>query len=58
MTYNFDPERWYDNERAALELELKTGKINEKQYKKALADIEQRYDDMIDRLDGTYQVPE
>jgi hypothetical protein len=29
MTYNFDPERWYENE----------------------------YEEMLSRLDGTYQLP-
>lgn len=57
MTYNFDPDRWYDDERARLEAGRKTGKMNDREYKDALKDLERRYDDMLKRLDGTYQLP-
>ena len=56
MTYNFDPDRWLDNELAALELEFKTGRLNEsdvERHKDALMD---RYDEMVSRLDGTYRI--
>ena len=58
MTYNFDPDRWYENERAALEFRYKAGAMNEEEFRRALDDLSQRYEEMLDRLDGTYQIPE
>jgi len=55
LTYNFDPERWYDNERQAIEADFKSGKINAREYQAAIDDLDDRYDDMVGRLDGTYQ---
>ena len=57
MTYNFDPQRWYDDEQALLENRLKSGKIDVRQYEAALEDLHRRYEQMLDRLDGTYQLP-
>ena len=58
MTYNFDPDRWYEDERAILEARYKAGGISETEYTDAISELDRRYDEMIDRLDGTYQVPE
>ena len=57
MTYNFDPDRWYEDEREMLDARYKSGEISEQEYKKALSELDRRYDEMLDRLDGTYQVP-
>ena len=57
MTYNFDPDRWYENERALIEQRSKTGEINSREYEDAIRDLERRYNDMLARLDGTYQLP-
>ena len=57
MTYNFDPDRWYENERLALEEQLRSGELNARQYKEAIEELEKRYDEMVERLDGTYQIP-
>ena len=57
MTYNFDPDRWYENERSAIEAQYRLGKRTAKQYKDAIDDLQRRYDEMLDRLDGTYQIP-
>ena len=57
MTYNFDPDRWYEDERAILEARCKAGKMNEQEYKLAISDLDRRYDEMLMRLDGTYQIP-
>jgi len=57
MTYNFDPDRWYEDERAILVAQYKAGEFSEQEYKNAVSELDQRYDEMIDRLDGTYQVP-
>ena len=57
MTYNFDPDRWYDNERGILDAGLKTGDLSAEEYNQALSVLEHRYDEMLKRLDGTYQIP-
>jgi hypothetical protein len=57
MTYNFDPDRWYEDERGILDSRYKAGEMSELQYKAAVSDLDCRYDEMIARLDGTYQIP-
>jgi hypothetical protein len=57
VTYNFNPDRWYDNERLVIDERFRSGKINAREYKDAIDDLDCRYDDMLDRLDGTYQLP-
>ena len=57
MTYNFDPERWYENEYAALEVLHKKGDLNDKEFEQACTDLLDRYDEMLTRLDGTFQLP-
>ena len=58
MTYNFDPDRWYNDERGILEARHKAGEIGAQEYKDALSDLDRRLDEMLQRLDGTYQIPE
>ena len=58
MTYNFDPQRWYDNELALLEHRFKAGKMDAREYDAALEDLNRRYEQMLDRLDGSYQLPD
>ena len=57
MTYNFDPDRWLDNELAVLEVAFKAGRLKASDYEKQNDELMQRYDDMVARLDGTYQIP-
>ena len=57
MTYNFDPERWYDNELAYVTAKFESGELSLSEYEAAKADLDQKYDEMIARLDGTYQIP-
>jgi len=56
MTYNFDPDRWYDIEYRALKLSLGRGEISRMSFQKALEDLCRRYEEMTDRLDGTYRI--
>ena len=58
MTYNFDPDSWYERERQMLDALHRAGEISAREYKNALSELERRYDEMLDRLDGTYQLPE
>ena len=57
MTYNFDPDRWYENELAVIKERRKSGELNPSDYEQAVADLDRRYDKMLERLDGTYQIP-
>ena len=58
MTYNFDPDRWYENERAFLEARRGSGQLSDQEYDDALQKLESSYHDMVLRLDGTYSLPE
>ena len=57
MTYNFDPDRWYDNELAVLKERLRTAEFDAQEYEAAVADLDRRFDEMLERLDGSYQIP-
>ena len=56
MTYNFDPDRWYDNELAALEAAHRTGQLSDTEFERHKDRLMDRYDDMVARLDGTYRI--
>ena len=58
MTYNFDPDRWYESHRAALQGRRDRGEMGDEAFEAELADLERRYDEMLERLDGTYEIPE
>ena len=58
MTYNFDPDRWYDNEKAFLDRQYGSGEISKAAYRSALKSLEHRMEEMWVRLDGSYQLPE
>ena len=57
MTYNFDPERWYENQKAIVEARRRSGDLDAGAYEQALVDLDRRYEEMIARLDGTYRIP-
>ena len=57
MTYNFDPDRWYDNELAALKRKRLLGIISESEFERLVQDLDDRHDGMWKRLDGAYQLP-
>ena len=56
MTYNFDPDKWYDNELYLIQSKLKTGRITQNQYDQAVEILDKKLEEMWKRLDGTYQV--
>jgi len=56
MTYNFDPERWYDNEYAYLKGRHRLGEISEQEYKQKLNNLEKKLEEMWKRVDGTYLI--
>ena len=57
MTYNFDPDRWYENQRHALDLRRERGELGEADYQEELDRLERRYDDMTSRLDKPFDLP-
>jgi hypothetical protein len=56
VTYNFDPEKWLENERLRLDRRRRDGKLTADEAAAALEDIERRYEAMVARLDGTFTV--
>ncbi len=58
MTYNFDPDEWHDRERNVLLAQFQAGELTQPALDTALEDLEKRYQEMWDRLDGTYRLPD
>jgi hypothetical protein len=56
MTDNFDPDRWYDNERLRLEMRRREEKLSAEDLASAIEDLDRRYDGMVTRLDGTFAI--
>lgn len=56
MTYNFDPDRWYEDQQRLLEMRRREGALDEHAFDEALKDLERRYEEMLARLDLTYQL--
>ena len=57
MTYNFDPDRWLEANRVALTARRERGEIDEAELDAALLELDRRYEEMVARLDGTYEIP-
>ena len=55
ITYNFDPDKWYDSDLYLIQLKLKTGEINQNEYDEAVEILDKKLEGMWKRLDGTYQ---
>lgn len=56
MTYNFDPDKWYEDEAYILNLKLMKGEITQDQYNELIEVLDKKLDEMWNRLDGTYQL--
>ncbi len=56
MTYNSDPDKWYDDELFMIQTKLKKNEITQEAYGLAVLELDQKLEDMWKRLDGTYQV--
>ncbi len=57
MTYNFDPDRWFENELYIIRTKYKAGQMTRAEYDKAVEELDLRLKRMWERLDGSYQVP-
>ena len=56
MTYNFDPDKWYDNELFLIQLKLKISEITQDEYDQMIEILDKTLEEMWKRLDGTYQI--
>lgn len=56
MTYNFDPDRWLEAHRAVLEARRDRGDLGDAEFEAALLDLDRRYEEIVARLDGTYEI--
>ena len=52
-----DPRQLPLGHRALLDERHQRGELDDQAHAVALAELQQRYEDMIRRLDGTYQLP-
>jgi hypothetical protein len=57
MTYNFDPDRWYENQRALLEHSRARGELSAAEFEQQLERLGERYDEMLQRLTGPFELP-
>jgi len=53
MTYNFDPERWFAIEEAALGERRRKGELDAEAFDEAMRELVRRYEEMLARLDIT-----
>lgn len=56
MTYNFDPDKWYDNELYLIQSKLKIGEITQHEYDATVGILDKKLEEMWKRLDGSYQL--
>ncbi len=56
MTYNFDPDKWYDNELFLIQSKFNNNEISQNEYDKAIEILDKKLDEMWKRLDGSYLV--
>jgi hypothetical protein len=57
VTYNFDPELWLESHRAALAARRDRGEIDDAEFESELEELDRRFEEMVARLDGTYEIP-
>jgi hypothetical protein len=57
MTYNFDPDRWYERERALIDRKHEVGELDDCRYREAVEELDRRFEAMLVRLDGSFQLP-
>ena len=50
MTYNFDPDRWFDMESEALGLRLARKEIDRETHDRELEALVARYEELVERV--------
>ena len=56
MTYNFDPDKWHDNELFLIQKKLKNSELTQNEYDEAGEILDKKLEAMWKRLDGTYKI--
>lgn len=56
MTYNFDPDKWYENELFLIQSKFKSGGMAQDEYDRALESLDEKIEQMWKRLDVSYQI--
>ncbi len=56
MTYNFDPEKWLQAQRTVVEARHARGELDDAEMETELRELDRRYDELVARLDGTYEI--
>ena len=56
MTYNFDPDQWYENELAFIQSKYARGKLTKAEYEEAAKQLDKKHEEMWKQLDGSYQI--
>ncbi len=54
MTYNFDPNKWYDYQLSIIQKRCRNGEITLEKYDLAVSELDHKLAAMWERLDGTY----
>jgi phage shock protein A len=57
VTYNFDPEKWYENQRRLLEAQYANEPEDSEALAAALEELEKRYDELVARMDHPFDLP-
>ncbi|MCJ7441084.1 MAG: hypothetical protein MUO25_05825 [Thermoanaerobaculaceae bacterium] len=57
MTYNFNADRWYENQRGLLVARRERGELDERTFAEARDELDRRYEEMLSRLDGSFRLP-
>jgi hypothetical protein len=57
LTYNFDPEKWYENHRRLLLARRERSELDEREFADALEELERRFEEMLAQLDRPFQLP-
>ncbi|HUT78378.1 MAG TPA: hypothetical protein VM285_11860 [Polyangia bacterium] len=51
MTYNFDPDRWFEIESAAIDARRASGEIDEATHRAELEALADRYEEHLRRIE-------
>jgi hypothetical protein len=54
MTYNFDPDRWYENQRALLLGRRERGEISPQELAELEKKLVEEYERLLERVDIRY----
>jgi len=57
VTYNFDPDRWHENQRRLLDARRDRGELDQASYEAELERLDARCDEMFRRLDTSFDLP-